>query len=628
MKLTSFLYTFLLSSIPLFASSEVYNGEFYRLSAHTLPGSIFALKVQGRPLYELVFDFTPDDIITGDRGYVEGDLIIDNALYVNAIKVFEYSITEPAARVKDYSILYNVTSIAFVLNICNMKAYNISAFASKWTKLTSGSNAVNLQNYMETCTYNRFTFLDQNNIIVGPIDVPCNSTKYSFNSQNCGGLEVYGWAQFAQDYAVNTLKINVNKFRHKMFMLPPGVNCAWAGLGSLGCGSSCMTWYNGIYGTDLSVIMHELGHNFGLHHSSTPSNEYGDGSCAMGGCCGNRCYSSPQSWILSLTQPVMVYNSSSLQKGIWYSNTIAAHLRNSTNFLKIDVDWVDTSTSYYISYREPIQFDQYMLSQYKNKVFVHRFLRNRITAVLPVLQGIITQTSSYTIPDLNVDVVVKFISSKDQHATVSICRKSGTVEICNDGIDNDCNGLTDTQDPVCSSQAPLPPTSPSPPRPPSPSPPSPRPPSPRPPPPPRPRPPPPSLRPKPPSPRPSQFPPRFDSKRFASVRIPLSVNNTYIYDTLCQSYSLTLSRVDTAIDVGRDPCTISTFSSAKYMNVYFTASNDSLNKIKAVLQFRLSEFTSSAKLYCASTSAFYESVADNKNVVFRYVSSPQTCIKV
>ena len=189
MRLTSFLYSFLLSSIPLFTSAEVYNGEFYRLSAHTLPVPIFALKVQGRPPYELVFDSKPEDIITGDRGYVEGDLITDNALYVNTIKVVDYGVTEPAARVKDYSTLYNVTSIAFILNICNMSSYNISTFTSKWTKSSSGNNEVNFQNYLETCTYNRFTFTDQNNLILGPINVPCNSTKYSFDSQKCGLME-------------------------------------------------------------------------------------------------------------------------------------------------------------------------------------------------------------------------------------------------------------------------------------------------------------------------------------------------------------------------------------------------------------------------------------------------------
>ena len=67
----------------------------------------------------------------------------------------------------------------------------------------------------------------------------------------------------------------------------------------------------------LDVTFHELGHNFGLQHSTTPGNEYGDCSCAMGACASLRCFNAVQSWILgwSTTTPGGVLNSSVLTPG-------------------------------------------------------------------------------------------------------------------------------------------------------------------------------------------------------------------------------------------------------------------------------------------------------------------------
>ena len=638
MRITSLLYTFLLSSIPLYASSEVYNGEFIKLSSHSLSNPIYALKVRSNRIYHLIFDESPVDIITGDRGYVEGDLIKDNDIYVNAIKVINYNINEPAARVKDYTTLYNVTSITFVLNVCNWTNYEMSKFTSKWTRATSGNNAVNMQNYFDSCTYNRFTFTDDNNIVVGPINVPCssNDTRFlKFNSSNCGLLEIYGWAEYAQHYAVTVLNISLTKYRHRMLMLPNGVPCGWAGLGTLGCGPSCFTWYNGVYGTELNVVMHELGHNFGLHHSSTLNEEYGDGSCIMGGCCGNRCYNIPQSWVLSLTQPVNTYNATSLGTGVWISNTVPAHLVSDKNFIKIDVDWVDTTTSYFVSYRAPVKYDQYLLAHYLNKVFVHRFIRVKAENARPFLQAILTPSTNFTITDPGVGVVVKFISSSNQSATVSICRKSTpSIEICDDGIDNDCNGLIDYQDPGC--KVPFPPSPP--PKPPPP----PLKPSPPPPPPPKPSPPPPPPSPSPPKPSPLSArhppppplsspppippsPPSSSIKRYVSVKVPLKVNNTYIFGELCQSMASAIKALDYDVVTGNDPCTISASTTAKYMNVYFTSSIQSISNIKNRLQLTLQQFTINAKLFCTAVITFYESVTSNR-ILFRYASHPISCI--
>ena len=43
----------------------------------------------------------------------------------------------------------------------------------------------------------------------------------------------------------------------------------------------CPLPYSDSYALRLDTLFHELGHNSGLLHSTTPGNEYGDCSCAM-----------------------------------------------------------------------------------------------------------------------------------------------------------------------------------------------------------------------------------------------------------------------------------------------------------------------------------------------------------
>lgn len=90
-------------------------------------------------------------------------------------------------------------------------------------------------------------FLPEDNLVVGPIDVPCSGTTIwggTFNGTNaCDTNEIYGWAQYAEQYAVNNLGVtNLAYYKRRIMILPDVRACGWAGLGSLGCGSACYTW--------------------------------------------------------------------------------------------------------------------------------------------------------------------------------------------------------------------------------------------------------------------------------------------------------------------------------------------------------------------------------------------------
>ena len=77
-------------------------------------------------------------------------------------------------------------------------------------------------------------------------------------------------------------------YSHRSYVLPLSISsCRFGGLGYVGCKQSkCKTWIR--QNTPLTLA-HERGHNLGIWHSSTDTNddgnqdsEYGDNSCIMG----------------------------------------------------------------------------------------------------------------------------------------------------------------------------------------------------------------------------------------------------------------------------------------------------------------------------------------------------------
>ena len=70
---------------------------------------------------------------------------------------------------------------------------------------------------------------------------------------------------------------NVTKFQHRI-MVFPCLGTSWAGLGSV---KGSWSWYSCKPG--LTVLMHELGHNFGFTHARFNTKEYGSQMDVMGG---------------------------------------------------------------------------------------------------------------------------------------------------------------------------------------------------------------------------------------------------------------------------------------------------------------------------------------------------------
>jgi len=90
------------------------------------------------------------------------------------------------------------------------------------------------------------------------------------------------------DAAARAVGIEPDDYSHRTYLLPQSTGgCTFGGLGYVGCSSTyCKTWIRQQAG---GTLAHELGHNLGVWHSATDSNndgiqenEYGDNSDVMG----------------------------------------------------------------------------------------------------------------------------------------------------------------------------------------------------------------------------------------------------------------------------------------------------------------------------------------------------------
>jgi len=202
--------------------------------------------------------------------------------------------------------------------------------------------------------------------LYGPYTIPFSST---------GTCDYQDWANAAES-AAEAQGVDLSVYAHKIYVFPSQNPCAWAGLGTIG-GEPGLSW---IAYCDLpDVYAHELGHNLGMHHSSTdPDNggtnecEYCDVSDFMGySGLGLREVNGPHmdqmGWLPSgqvvLASTSMVITLAPLE---WDPQTAPY-----PQLLKIANPNADEF--YYFSYRVPMDCDTNLESQYAESTSVHHY---------------------------------------------------------------------------------------------------------------------------------------------------------------------------------------------------------------------------------------------------------------
>ncbi len=224
---------------------------------------------------------------------------------------------------------------------------------------------------------------------------------YTINYQSTG-TDYYAWGN-AADAAAQAAGVSLSGYAYKVYAIPSN----GTGYGGLGQMPGTKTW---VFYESGKIYAHELGHNLGMHHASTPGAEYGDSTCFMGNSGlihTNSPHKIAMGWIPSGNVQTVTQNGT-------YMVARSEEQRADAQVLKFSKP--DTNESYYVSYRRPMGFDAGLSTAYTDRASVHRW--NGSSTTQTFFLGALGDTQSYT--DTVNGITITQTSHNDTHSFVSV----------------------------------------------------------------------------------------------------------------------------------------------------------------------------------------------------------------
>ncbi|MFO1434005.1 MAG: DNRLRE domain-containing protein [Candidatus Competibacteraceae bacterium] len=203
---------------------------------------------------------------------------------------------------------------------------------------------------------------------------------FTVNDSAVQSCDYLAWAQAAET-AAQAAGIDLSLYQHRIFVLPRSNDlprCNWAGIANVGCVTYCRTWI--AEGESPMVYAHELGHNLNLNHAGLDpendgilNNPYGDASDPM---------SASRDWHL--------FNAPHVDRMQWYASypgsIVTVTQSGSYDLHMLDAGPIEVPALsprilklprpngqgyYYLSYRQPIDYDDSLTSIYTQGVSLH-----------------------------------------------------------------------------------------------------------------------------------------------------------------------------------------------------------------------------------------------------------------
>ena len=241
----------------------------------------------------------------------------------------------------------NQTTLSILVNFSD-KVLTCTA-ADVESRLFGGSGATVNNNYRESSR----GLVSFSGRAVGP---------YPINFTSTGSCDYSAWAN-AANAAAKAAGFDPAQYQRVNYVTPGNSTCGWSGLAYM---PGKQSWVQACGAT--GVYSHELGHNLSLHHASTPTAEYGDGSDPMGGARmvdHNGANRTMAGWMPA---------GSVQDVGSGGSYALASVSTNegaaSPQVLRIVKP--DSNEHYYISLRQALNLDASLAAGYLNNLSVHR----------------------------------------------------------------------------------------------------------------------------------------------------------------------------------------------------------------------------------------------------------------
>lgn len=224
---------------------------------------------------------------------------------------------------------------------------------------------------------------------------------YTLNFDSASACNIAAWAD-AADAAALSGGINIGAYNRKVYVMPRSNPCGYIGVGTVG-GNPSRSW---IFRCDQGdCFAHELGHNLGMNHAATLTDEYGDTSDIMGyGGFGLRQINAPHQDQMGWLNPVQIQ--AVVNSGTYSIAPLELDSTQAAAPQILIIPKPDTGESYYLSYRQTIGFDANLASTYYRGLNVHRHktdsaLRTYLLTVLADGDSFADSVNELTITQVN-----------------------------------------------------------------------------------------------------------------------------------------------------------------------------------------------------------------------------------
>jgi hypothetical protein len=242
--------------------------------------------------------------------------------------------------------------------------------------------------------------------VLGPIAINTNASA---------GCDFFRWLSLAesefrrQGYSTTT-------YQHRVYLMPYVASCPFSGYGPL---LSQAALINGHYCRQPNIIAHELGHNFGLNHATTPGDTYGDTSDFMGSYYAGLIHNhQPNKEFFGWAPEAPVVREGSYNLG-------AAEIEGSRG-IKVETNAkLDNGEpiNLYLSYRVATGLDRNLRAEIPNRTSVHTYSLSSVIGT--TLLARVGDGESYDDPLYGVRI--SQTTHTDSQATITVVRTSDCV---------------------------------------------------------------------------------------------------------------------------------------------------------------------------------------------------------